>query len=254
MKTILYLSALLCVIVPQSDHLENVISQNVIIDIYVHNDVASAMPAIKSQSIADQHKRRFEYVLMNEAKMHQPGQFEIRKEIWSLYPDTNKLKKDYLLQFETDTVLLNYFQFMMEPLLVDGYQPELAFNESELMKVAARFFYCDQVTKDTIVKAHVCVGINGVKETNWEKDITVLAAFSYEAIFENNNDLIWEAFDKHLKTVTETNRLNYLSEQSFLSAVKLGMYEKMGNDSDVKSELMKYYQQNKENLSFRIVE
>ena len=32
---------------------------------------------------------------------------------------------------------------------------------------------------------HVCIGLNEVKEASWAKDYTLLEAFCFEAIFEN---------------------------------------------------------------------
>ena len=55
-------------------------------------------------------------------------------------------------------------------------------TENELQRLAVRFFYPDAVTGDGKLVGHICVGINGLRDVDWDRDILV-EAFVYATIF-----------------------------------------------------------------------
>lgn len=55
-------------------------------------------------------------------------------------------------------------------------------TENELQRLTVRFFYPDAVTAGGKLTGHICVGINGLEDVDWERDILV-EAFVYATIF-----------------------------------------------------------------------
>jgi uncharacterized protein YqfB (UPF0267 family) len=239
----------------------SVIKNNVDIEVYTYEEdgktLAAAMPKLSSDSELNPYRMRFDYLLINVPEIHSPSKAKLRKEIWSFYPDTIKLKRLYLKEYIKDERLRNYFEISKSAISNKPSKSEINFATDELMEVASKFFYCDQVFADTTVQSHVCIGLNGVSEAHWEKDYTLLEAFCYEGIF---ND-----FDKELSPVDESYSFNkrevclkYKSTlQSFdqyLLDVRKELFTRMKNDSNLRKSLLSYYEQNKDNLPFRIID
>ena len=123
------------------------------------------------------------------------------------------------------------------------------------MEVDSKFFNCDLVNPDTTVQSHVCVGINGLREVQWQKDYTLLAAFCYEAIFHDfDRDVspISEAYDSEKKKACQKYRPHITSLDRYLEDVKLELFERMRNDAVLKKELLDYYESNKDKLAFKL--
>ncbi len=227
------------------------------INLYSHEGErkASAMPMLKPDSELMNYKRRFEYLLINVPEIHQPENSEQRREIWSLYPDTTKLKRLYLNKFVQDEKLIQYFEQTIAPIENPTDVRDRTFNVEELMEVASKFFYCDKVMPDTNVQAHVCVGLNGIKEANWDTDYTLLEAFCYEGIFtdfDTENSQIWESFISEKKEASLQFRNDITSLDQYLEDVKRLLFEKMKKDSVLKKELLNFYELNEANLAFKI--
>lgn len=217
---------------------------------------ASAMPELKSSSELAKYKRRFEYLLINVSEIHTPGKAKERNDIWKLYPDTTKLKRLYLNKYAEDKKLNRYFDETARYIKNPEKARAISYTEDELMEVASKFFYCDKVLQDTVVQAHVCVGLNGVKEANWEKDYILLQAFCYEAIFsqfDTDTSQIWDSFVAEKRKSTDKFKTTITSLDQFLEDVKLQLFQRMKNNETLKTELLAYYEKNQTNLAFRII-
>jgi hypothetical protein len=217
---------------------------------------ASAMPELKANSELMMYSRRFEYLLINIPEIHLPGTSEERNEIFNLYPDTLEMKRRYLEKYVQDKKLAEYFEETIAPITNPDTEINKTYTVDELMEVASKFFYCDEIAPDTSIQAHVCVGLNGVKEANWVKDYTLLEAFCYEGIFndfDRENSQIWDSFVSKKKTSCELFRMKITTLNQYLEHVKLDLFEKMKNDEILKRELLDYYELNKTNLAFKII-
>lgn len=216
---------------------------------------AAAMPEIKPQSELMKYEGRFYYLLMNVPAIHLPEKYEARNAINSLYPDTLKIKELYLKTYTEDKKLAAYFEETIAPINNPGIKRNKAYTVDELMEVASKFFYCDNVEADTSIQAHVCVGLNGVKEASWTQDYTLLEAFCYEAIFhefDNENSRIWESFVSRKKQSVQQFRSNITTLDKYLQDVKLDLFKSMKNDDVLRKELLDYYETNKANIAFKI--
>lgn len=211
------------------------------------------MPKLKSNSYLIPHEKRFEYLLINVSKIHQPKKFKERNAIWSLYPDTIQIKRKYLKKFSNDKALTSYFQKTMKPIVDANAKINLSYTMDELMEVSSKFFYCDKILPDSSVQAHICIGLNGIKEANWKKEYTLLEAFSYEAIFDDLDEeksIIWKTFEQITTESEQKHKTKFSSSEVYLENVKLEVFDRMTNSEILKLELIVYYQFNKSNLSF----
>lgn len=236
------------------------IQDHVKIDISTYNEgnetKASAMPELKSNSELLKYKKRFDYLLINVSEIHSPNKANDRNNIWKLYPDTIKLKQLYLNKYVEDKKLNRYFEETAKYIKNPDVTRKISYTQGELMEVASKFFYCDKVLSDTIVQAHVCVGLNGVKEANWKSDYILLQAFCYEAIFnqfDNDTSQIWDTFVSEKKKSADKFKMNITSLDQYLQDVKLELFNRMKNNEKLKNELLTYYEKNKTNLAFKII-
>ena len=255
-----YLSILILIFCISCQNKKSIIKENVSLEISIYEDdgvkKASAMPVLNSNSELSKYKKRFEYLLMNVSEMHQPTGVKERTEIWNLYPDTIKLKRLYLDKFIQDLKLVKYFEETNAPIANPDLKITKTFNQVELMKVASKFFYCDQILPDTIVQSHVCIGINGIKEAKWDRDYTLLAAFCYEAIFDDldkDSSQIDETYSSEKKLACEQFRKDITSLDKYLEDVRLDLFSRMENNAILKQKLLLYYELNKNNLAFKII-
>jgi hypothetical protein len=239
---------------------KSVIRDNVTIDVYSYEDKnitkAAAMPEIKKGSNLMKYKRRFDYLLMNISEIHHPDKSEERRKIFNLYPDTLKIKKLYLEKYVQDKKLASYFEETIAPINDPDLERKKAYTIDELMDVASKFFYCDKVNPDTSVQSHVCIGINGLSETRWTKDYTLLSAFSFEAIFndlDKDTSRISESYGFEKKRSCEKFRKNITTLDKYLEDVKLDLFVRMKDNAKLKEELLAYYELNKNNLAFKII-
>lgn len=239
---------------------KSIVSENISIKIYlyeVNNETkASAMPELKVESELIKYKRRFEYLLINISEIHLPDNFEERNRIFDLYPDTLEIKRLYLRKFVQDNRLLTYFEETFAPIDNPKVKVTKLYTVDELMEVGSKFFYCDKVNPDSSIQAHICVGLNGVKEAVWEKDYTLLEAFCYEGIFaqiEKEDSRIWDIFVSEKKKTYEQFKMTITTLEQYLEDVKFELFERMKNNETLKKELLEYYELNKTNLAFKIL-
>ena len=241
-------------------HEQSFIEDHIAIDVYTYEHEgeikASAMPILKSNSELMSYQKRFDYLLINESKIHLPEFAERRNQIWKLYPDTIKLKRLYLNEYIKDQTLTSYFETTSDAIIDSSFKASISFTQEELMEVASKFFYCDKVFPDTSIQSHICVGLNGVSEASWNKDFTLLEAFCYEGIF---NDLVKdtseldESYSSKKKDACNKYKTTLTTLEQYLLDVRKELHEHMKEDHVLKRILMNYYKENMDNLAFKII-
>ncbi len=133
----------------------------------------------------------------------------VKENYWLIhYLQVNRAGRDYgrLLELRNDsTALAEHFyhslgedgEFNASLLaLVSGYLSGLGkelvghdpatkdlITADQLTRIAVRFFFLSQITKDGRIKASICAGLHGLKDFEGERDL-MLEAFCYEAIFK----------------------------------------------------------------------
>ncbi len=255
-----YLSLLALTLCTACQVKQSLVSEHVAIQIYPYeyeNKMkAYAMPEFKADSVLMRYKRRFDYLLINVSDIHQAKQTDERNAIFNRYPDTATMQRLYLKKFKADKKLNAYFEATMAPINNPTMKRPLTYTADELMEVASKFFYCDKVEADSSIQAHVCVGLNGVKEAKWNNDYTLLEAFCYEGIFhgfDSDSSKIWDNFVANKKQAGEYYKKRITTLDQYLEDVKLALFAKMKEDTILKQELLAYYELNKTNLAFKII-
>lgn len=238
----------------------SIIEEHLTIKIYPNNSggeiPASAMPEFKKESILNNYKRRFEFLIFNIPKFHSTGAFQERIELFSLYPDTLSMKELIMEKYSNDSTFNAYFEDAYHALIPSKLKKRTLYTVEELMDVSSRFFYCDQVNLDTSIQSRVCVGLNGLTEVKWDKDYTLLAAFCYEAIFDDfdkNQSKISEEWDKEKSFASAQFRTSITTLEDYLENVKTELILRMKNNEILRETILKYYLKNKKNLAFRIL-
>ena len=216
---------------------------------------AAAMATHSPNSKYRAYKRRFDYIILNTPKIHAADQAEARKKLFDLYPDTLALKNEYQRLLVMDSTLSFHLMAMMEA--IDNKEKgteKTQFTEEEFFQVASRFFYIDDILSDTSFQTHICIGINGVNQTKAQKDLTLLAAFSYEAIFsdfDRDASVVEQVFGKHKKEL-EQKMQSRENNKADLETLRNDLYTRMAQDLVFQKVLMDAYHQNKENLAFKL--
>jgi hypothetical protein len=197
-----------------------------------------------------QYPRRFRYILLN--KSHFQNIYE------PLYPDTNRINRLYIDALSKDSLFVYYFNRLASPFL----QPEIKkekYTTGELMMVAARFFYCDGVRKDSTITSHICITLNGLKDAAFSKDYTLLEAFCFEAIFENlrttddKPNIFVENFKSYIREAEQTKKASLTNLDDYLAQVRQYCFSRMESDVSLRQTLLDYYTRNRNSLPFTII-
>ncbi len=214
-------------------------------------------PAVKNNAADEigkfmaRHPRRFRYLLFNNN-----SQF---LGLDKFYPDVIKINKLYIDNIKADRKFASYFQKLIIHATSKNFKKD-TYKKKELMKVAAKFFFCDTVKPDKSIGWHICIGLNGLQEAKFDKDYTILEAFSFEAIFDAIDAKaparanFVENFMKQIEEVSKKERQNISSSESYLQNVRLELFRRMESDILLENALLEYYRKNKDNLSFEISE
>lgn len=196
------------------------------------------------------HNNRFDYILFkNNVKF---------KEMASLYPDTIRIKNEYCNTVINSNEIQNYFISLTPNTIVAWKKVADTFSVNELMLVASRYFYCDEIDKkDTTIQSHICIGINGQNEFKSKRDFTILEAFSFEAIFSymrsKKDPLFYTEFYNFKNKIAKEKITDFKDFESYLLEIRDLCYIEMQNNLDLKKKILNYYKKNRNNLNFIII-
>ncbi|MCG2614125.1 hypothetical protein LZZ85_07525 [Terrimonas sp. NA20] len=193
------------------------------------------------------YPRRFRYLLMNKTRFQ--GIYE------KYYPDTVMINRLYTDTLAGDSSFLRAYllltsAFTKKPVIT------MHFSRQEMMKVAARFFYCQSVRPDFSIASTICIGRNGLEGLFISADQTILEAFCFEAIFEKYYRPPGQ------KNLFITNFLSYIKEGEkqyaplrsdtgvYLQRIRDHCFAKMEKDRYLQQSLMDYYEANRNSFIF----
>lgn len=225
----------------------NIETSNYVLDGKPSKTASTKINKIPNDLVSDfieKHSHRFDYIINKTftAFIKVDNNF-----------DSNYINRRFCTAISTDTF---YRQFT---LLTSGERnnskKSLSFSVSELMKIASRFFMCDNIRqKDTAISYHICVGLNGISELETKRDYTVLEAFCFEAIIRNlhDNPIFISNFNEYIKKSSNRNKELFTDFKTHLTKVKDECYANMEKDKDLENVLLKYYRQNSNNINFKI--
>jgi len=197
----------------------------------------------------NKYSRRFEYILTNRTDhIFKDSIFQ------DLFPDTVRMSRIYNQRIGEDKLLLKYLNSFANPNNVAS--DKIVYTNPELMAVASKFFLCDRVNPDTTINWHVCIGLNGQQQAGWEKDYTLLEAFSFEAIFDglrSQDESKTQFMFKFLEFVKQAEEdYKDLPFEMILENSRDDVFRKMELNSELKGLLIQYYEERKTQLPFEI--
>ena len=199
----------------------------------------------KVSTFIETHSHRFDYIINKTFTTLIKGDNNF---------DSNYLNNRFCKAILTDT-FYNQFTFLTSGHRKQTNNKTLSFNIPEVMKVASRFFMCDNIReKDTAIAYHICVGINGIAELETTRDYTVLEAFCFEAIFKNlkGNPKIIDNFNNYIKKASRESIKHFTDFQTHLMTVKDKCYAAMERDKELEKVIIKHYKLNIDNINFQI--
>ncbi|MBI3135414.1 MAG: hypothetical protein HYZ14_12130 [Bacteroidetes bacterium] len=189
-----------------------------------------------------QHQNRFDYILYNRIDF---------SKISDLLPDTVKMKEAFCENLNSPD---NHSYFSA---LANENKEKIIFTQSEMLKIASRFFLCDKINETKLdIGYHICIGMNGQKELTSDRDYTLLEAFCFEAIFHylglKRKPGFQKNFESYISLSTKKHKKADLKPADLLEKVKQECYSYMENDADLKNDLLRFYEVNKENIGITI--
>ncbi|MBP0903439.1 hypothetical protein ACFSKN_00920 [Mariniflexile gromovii] len=186
------------------------------------------------------HKPRFDYFFGNKLDV---------ETLEMLYPDTLKIKKEFIKQINEKHFVSNFSK-----LANIKKQTKEHYTIDEIMQVASRFFVVVNSGKTFRIK--ICAGGNYFQDLNAIKDVSLIEAMTYEAIIS--------AFDKKKSERPKfiSNTRTYFSEaiknpksldnNELLKLAENRLYEMMEKDESLKLFIDEYLIINSNNLPFEI--
>jgi len=127
-------------------------------------------------------------------------------------------------------------------------------TETELQRLAVRFFYPDAVTEDGRLAGHICVGINGLKDFDWDRDILV-DAFVYATIFRALREEKY-GLEEEFRAALEAaeNLALSVDEETRIVRGQGAVWAMLARSEKIRKMLLDSYELRKAYVSFRIVQ
>jgi hypothetical protein len=203
----------------------------------------------KFNEFLDAHFNRYSYIFFKYINNYQ--------KLANYFPDTNRIRNEFCTAVLKSAEIQKYFKSITPKNWVKWSKNREIFTTKELMLAASKFFYCDAVREnDTVIQSYICVGINGQNEFKSTIDLTILEAFSFEAIFfymlKDGDPLFVKDFQLVKNNIENTEKRNFKDFNSYLLQVRKQCYLAMEKNVDLKKKLLKYYKRNKRNLNLKI--
>ncbi len=124
---------------------------------------------------------------------------------------------------------------------------------ADLLKVAARFFYPAGISKSGKFRAHICVGINGLKDYEGERDLLV-EAFCYQSIWTELGSPQVGIHDEFITILGEIRKLGLSSdEKTRIARAQGAAWIAMATNPKLKKLLLSNYRERQQILPFVLV-
>ncbi len=120
----------------------------------------------------------------------------------------------------------------------------------QLTMVAVRFFNPDRITETGGIQAHICVGINGLRDFEGERDV-MMEAFCYESIFEELGSKQYGMLDEFKSILTRVKGLQLSKDKAVkLSRAQGAVWALLASNAKLRKVLSNAYKMKKGYLPF----
>lgn len=132
-------------------------------------------------------------------------------------------------------------------------EPPRAVPLQEVQNLAARFFYPDAVQPSGEVVGHICVGINGIKDLERKRDLT-LEAFVFGAIFQDLEEPTYGVRQEFKEAMALVNTLGLSSHaETRLTRAQGVVWARMAKREGLRALLLEEYQKRSAYLPFQVI-
>jgi hypothetical protein len=138
---------------------------------------------------------------------------------------------------------------------LEGYQsgPPASITMDELMRVAVRFFYPDTVLPDGSIQAHVCVGLNGMKDLPEPRRLAV-EAFAADVILHDMKSPKHPLQDEFSDALQRVIKLGLSSDPEVrLTRVQGALWGSLAQSRRLRRTLRREYDRSRDWLPFVLV-
>ncbi len=164
--------------------------------------------------------------------------------------DSIELQNEFIKSLEKDS-MFNSELYKLTQKITDksNYTPDTV-SMNQLLNIAVKYFSIIRINKDGYYIGKVCAGINGLKQTETERNAQV-EAFCFTSIvrhYKSKQFNIYNEFVQGIKALYQIN-LGIKNEEKLLRA-QGAMYMFMKNNNKLKDLLLFEYENKKEFLPF----
>ncbi len=164
--------------------------------------------------------------------------------------DSIELQNKFIKHLENDT-LFNKVMHKLTKKITDkaNYIPDTV-SIDELLNIAVKYFSIIKINKDGYYIGKVCAGINGLKQTEKERQPQI-EAFCFTTILSNYQAGEYNLHNEFVKGIKELYKINLgIDPKERLLRAQGAMYMFMRNNEKLKQALLDEYDNKKEYLPF----
>ncbi len=126
-------------------------------------------------------------------------------------------------------------------------------TEDELQRLAVRFFFPDAVTEEGKLTGHICVGINGLEDFDWERDV-LIEAFVYATIFRALRDGRYGLEAEFRRALDAAQGLGLsVDEGTMITRAQGAVWAVLARSDNIRNMLRDSYELRKAYVPFQIV-
>jgi PAS domain-containing protein len=134
--------------------------------------------------------------------------------------------------------------------LADGVR---SVTEQKLQRLAVRFFYPDAVSEDGRLTGHICVGLNGLEDFDWDRDV-LIEAFVYSTIFRALREEKYGLAEEFRTALEAADNLALsVDEETRIVRAQGAVWTILARNDNIRKMLRESYEPRKAYVSFQIV-
>jgi hypothetical protein len=164
--------------------------------------------------------------------------------------DTLKLQNEFIKSLENDSVFNSEMNKLTKKITdKSNYVPD-TISMDGLLNIAVKYFSIIKINKDGYYVGKVCTGINGLKQTDKERNPQI-EAFCFTTILNNYQGEQFNMYNEFVTGIKELYKINLgIENDDRLLRAQGAMYMFMRNNEKLKELLLFEYENKKEYLPF----
>lgn len=210
---------------------------------YFHTTVNTIDTSSCFADLVNNYSMYLDYLLTNFSDL------SYREELMAI-EDTNKLQREFVRSLQKDSVF-NGEMHNLTKRITDktNFIPDTV-SMDEMLNIAVKYFALIDIQEDDAYVGKVCIGINGLDETEEERK-PQMEAFAFTAIMNNFQSKEYNMYDEFVKGIRELYKINLGTDtDDRLLRAQGAMYMFMRQNDKLKTLLLQEYKNNQKYLPF----